>query len=323
MILIVSSSHSYDQGTEAVIEWLNHYKAKFLRISLEDIYNGRHDIDIRTEDESIICDGINISQDVNVILFRKKEILGLNSNHNLLERDIFNEKTAIIDYIFHALRNKTWLPNYSNTKENKLIQLDLARRNNLLVPKTLITNRKDKVRKFKKECSKIINKPIFYCSYYIKGNQAYTANTIDFDDLKIEELPESFPLSLFQEAIIGDSELRCFYIDDEIFTTVTYHNTSRHIDVKLNNGKMDTNYVEYILSEKDRESISNLMKELGLNTGSIDLIKKDKLLYFLEVNPVGQFLFESRTLNFEIDKKIAEWLINNDVKKMEKICFQN
>ena len=58
-----------------------------------------------------------------------------------------------------------------------------------------------------------------------------------------------------------------------------------------------------------------LMKKLGLNFGSIDMIKaKNGEYYFLEVNPVGQFGMVSHPCNFSIEKHLAELLISKNEK---------
>ncbi len=55
------------------------------------------------------------------------------------------------------------------------------------------------------------------------------------------------------------------------------------------------------------------MKKLNLDTGSIDLIKDlSGNYYFLEVNPQGQF-GGMKEYGLDIEKNIAEYLIQNDI----------
>ncbi len=61
--------------------------------------------------------------------------------------------------------------------------------------------------------------------------------------------------------------------------------------------------------------LKKLMKKLNLNSGSIDLIYTiDNKYVFLEVNPVGQFGMVSFPCNYNLEKKIAEFLIKNHEK---------
>ena len=56
------------------------------------------------------------------------------------------------------------------------------------------------------------------------------------------------------------------------------------------------------------------MKSLDLKTGSIDMIlTPEGDYYFLEVNPVGQFSMTSSPCNYNLEKRIAEYLMKYDV----------
>lgn len=50
------------------------------------------------------------------------------------------------------------------------------------------------------------------------------------------------------------------------------------------------------------------MSRLDLNCGSFDFIKNKDQYYFLEINPVGQFLGLSKICNYSLEKEIAEYL---------------
>lgn len=222
MILVISTSHSYEQGSEAVIEWLSYFNAKFLKISLEDIYTGQTEVHLDIYKREIVINGIDLLKDINIVFFRKAEIFDVKSKHVRLSRELNNEKKSIIDHIFYSLKSKVWFPQYSPIIENKIISLDIAQRNNIKIPQTLITNKKEDVIKFKDEFGMIINKPINFCGYYYKNDNVYTGNTIIFDEKKIHHLPGIFPLSLFQEYLSSDYELRCFFLDNEIYSTAIF-----------------------------------------------------------------------------------------------------
>ena len=66
--------------------------------------------------------------------------------------------------------------------------------------------------------------------------------------------------------------------------------------------------VPYKLPQNLEDKIRILMKELDLNSGSLDIVKTKDDYYFLEVNPVGQFGFVSGSCNYNLFKKNAEYL---------------
>ena len=55
------------------------------------------------------------------------------------------------------------------------------------------------------------------------------------------------------------------------------------------------------------------MKELNESMGTVDFImSEDNQLYFLEINPNGEFYHLSKQCNYNIEKIIAEHLITVD-----------
>jgi glutathione synthase/RimK-type ligase-like ATP-grasp enzyme len=61
--------------------------------------------------------------------------------------------------------------------------------------------------------------------------------------------------------------------------------------------------------------IDEFMSSLNLKCGSLDLIySTNDELYFLEVNPNGQYDWVSYFGNFNLTKNIAEILINENFK---------
>jgi glutathione synthase/RimK-type ligase-like ATP-grasp enzyme len=64
----------------------------------------------------------------------------------------------------------------------------------------------------------------------------------------------------------------------------------------------------YKLPKEVEQKISILMNKLDLNCGSLDFIKSGNNFYFLEINPIGQFLGLSYKTNSNLEKKIAEYL---------------
>ncbi len=54
------------------------------------------------------------------------------------------------------------------------------------------------------------------------------------------------------------------------------------------------------------------MKILNLTYGALDfIVTNDNQWYFLEINPMGQFLWIEDLTNLQISKEIANWLEKN------------
>ncbi len=69
--------------------------------------------------------------------------------------------------------------------------------------------------------------------------------------------------------------------------------------------------IPFKLPKNIEDKLVLLMKQLNLNTGSIDIIKTfDGRYVFLEVNPIGIYDEISINCNYYLNKKVAEWLTN-------------
>ena len=81
------------------------------------------------------------------------------------------------------------------------------------------------------------------------------------------------------------------------------------IDFRQYNSNNPNRNVPFKLPDNLKKSLTKLMCDIGLNTGSIDMIyTKDKEYVFLEVNPVGQFKMTSMPCNYYIERDVARIL---------------
>ena len=138
------------------------------------------------------------------------------------------------------------------------------------------------------------------------------SGTISITQKDLISLPEKFFPSLFQEEIIKEYELRSFYLDGRFYSMAIFsqNNKKTKVDFRNYDLKHPNRTVPYKLCEIVQERLKKTFTELKLKTGSADLIKgKDGEYYFLEINPVGQFTQVSMPCNYQLEKKIAEFII--------------
>jgi len=321
MILIFSYDH-HEQGADPVIQWLSYYGVPFLKVNraLFTEPNDRWTIDYENRD--IRIDGISLAKEVKVVFYRRffsHFSIGnqgdLNQNERNLQTELSNELEHLTDYFFYILKEKFWFPVYNSVKytSNKLIVLDIAKRYGFKTPKSFIIHTRKETREvFQQMDEQAIVKPIRHCGYYRKDKMVYRAYTQSLNSDLIDQLPDQFFPSLAQGKIKAALELRVFYLDGACFTEATYNSGSTDAvsDIKLLSKKKTTHYVPYQLPSKIEQNISKVMDALNLNTGSIDImLGEDGHYYFLEVNPVGQYLAPSWKCNYQLDKKIAQYLI--------------
>jgi glutathione synthase/RimK-type ligase-like ATP-grasp enzyme len=131
----------------------------------------------------------------------------------------------------------------------------------------------------------------------------------------VQGMGETFFPSIIQEEIEKEIEIRVFIAEAKFYSMAIFSQNSGRTDVDFRNydhNKPNRN-VPYTLPLKVKSAIKRLMKGLGINTGSVDLIKnKAGEYYFLEVNPSGQYGMVSQPCNFNINRDIAEILIKHN-----------
>lgn len=322
MILILSYTNIYEQGTDPVIDWLLRYRVSFMRLSVSDIFAQKVDYQIDVARKDIIVNGISIRDKVSVIWNRRlwgEQGFVTEGLSGQLKNEVEIEVKDFVYYLSYLLSDKKWLTPFNGGGVNKLEMLNLADSCGLAIPRTQLVNNRQSLWNFFFECDRqIISKPISDTREgYNYGGYTYVVFTTSMDEDKIKNLPDRFFTTLFQEKVDIDFEIRVFFLGGKFFSTAIVNTATRSVDRKLDNMAKTTHFVPYQLPQKVEEAITLFMQKLNLDIGSLDIIKtKSNQYYFLEVNPVGQYLSESEKCNFNIPQQIANWLLSfeNTVK---------
>jgi len=329
MILILSK-RDFETSTEQVICWLKRFKANFIRLNGEDLYDN-----CNIKNGQLSIHNISIDQ-ISIIWYRRwydqdsfinnnlKHLSKLNTKaFRTITGNIAFEKGKLKDYLFNCLRHKNWTSQEEHVSINKLNFLELSKKNGLHVPEYLITTDKVNLLNFIKEAGgTVITKPISEITAIDGANKnksmsenllLYTQKITTKD--VFEKFPNKFHFSFFQKYIKKEYEIRLFYYYGEFFPMAIF---SQKDDQTM------TDYRNYNKTKPNRRSPirmpSELLKKIKMlliknnyNEGSLDIIKStDSKYYILELNPVGQFGMVSRPCNYNIEKIIAQRLIHED-----------
>lgn len=198
---------------------------------------------------------------------------------------------------------------------NKLRALEVAKEVGLNTPRTwILTNKNDLINLLSNECDSVITKAIEEGLYYFSDEYSYIVLTSRLKKSDIGFLSDFFPPSLFQEEVEKAYEVRSFFIDSNLYSMAIFSqgNKKTQVDYRNYDSSKPNRYIPYILPFEIEEKITHLFKKIGLNCGSVDLIKdKDGKYVFLEINPVGQFGMVSKPCNYNLEFLVAQWLTNN------------
>jgi glutathione synthase/RimK-type ligase-like ATP-grasp enzyme len=237
------------------------------------------------------------------------------------QRFALGEARAFLRGLWEVLNDLPWMnpltPNQN--AELKLYQLAVAQRIGLKIPRTLVTNDASKVRVFFDETDgDIIYKPL--SSYatdavvvdgkMIPSKCVYT-NIIARDSLHNLECRIKFTPCVFQEYIPKLVELRITVVGESFFAAAIYSQNSAKSKIDWRKYDFDnTPYEPFELPAEMRKKLLMLLKELGLVYGAVDcIVTPSGDIYFLEINPGGQWLWVEILTGMSIGEAIADELI--------------
>lgn len=336
MILIVSHN-SLDEPTNDVMDWLSFYNSNFKRINGDEFdYSNEYLIDF---------DNLAIKNDNNEIKEKDIDIIWYRRWINRPQATIINEfkandfdqaegyfLEAYVSYLrseissispslFSLFHQKKWVPDYklSRGQLNKMETLLNAKKAGIKVPRSILTTSKKEVSAFYNNIGDLITKSIKDADLLSFRGEEIDLYTKVITSKEIEDFPDFFFPTLFQEKIEKEFELRVFFIHDNYFAMAIFsqNDETTSVDFRNYNRAKPNRYIPFDLPADLQSRIKKLMKIIGLNTGSIDLlVSRDKEeYYFLEVNPVGQIGMVSNNCNYNIEQTIAKTLIRNERKR--------
>lgn len=175
-------------------------------------------------------------------------------------------------------------PEFEKAACYKPLQLKAAKDCGLPIPETLVTNSPAAVHDFRERHEHVIYKALSATVLMMTDTRPLRAA-----DLAVIENVRYAPV-IFQEYLPLGKEYRVTLVEDEAFAArIKIQNPKAHYDWRLDH---DYKIEKVDLPADVIEKLQNVRRALRLNSGSADLRETpDGKIYFLEINPSGQFLF--------------------------------
>lgn len=331
--LLIISKADFELTTNEVCDWLNYYNIPYVRINVDRISDPKYyEINIDFEEDSVeIFDKTTLQKidlrEIKIVWCRRfidntfDSLIGKEASldYNIVQFAKFfsAEKNQFLKILYEFYPHWKWFDNYKNTIVDKIAVLKLAKKHGLDIPKTHIVNTKKQLSNIIEKSNGLITKPIYEGIGFFSETGAYITHT---QKVKLSKA-EGFLPSLFQEDIEKQFEIRTFFLDKKLFSMAIFSgkNTKTKTDFRNYDLYNPNRCIPYILPDDVEKKIINLMNDLSLTTGSIDLIKDfSERHVFLEINPIGQFGMVSKPCNYNLEKEVAEFLIKK-IKHERKI----
>ena len=317
---IIIFSEDKDTSTAGIMRWCKMDDIEVHRINSDDkklkISISDNSVDISTS-----YDTFNIRKN-SICWFRRAELPSVYIPPTQIENTMESE-IAIFNFIerkqsFNSL--KSWIKNnckyssdFINDAFNKVDVLMKAKQEGIAVPEWTVAEEKEKALQFAAKYEFVACKP--FTSFFFQDKDIFYKNlTEKLTYAEISKFASYFIPRFFQQYIEKKYELRSFYFHGHFFTyaILSQCNPKTIVDFRNYDEDKPNRCVPYNLPVTYSKKLEKLMNLLGLDTGSFDILVDSKDdYYFLEVNPVGQFGYGSLMTNANIEKYIADYLINN------------
>jgi glutathione synthase/RimK-type ligase-like ATP-grasp enzyme len=222
--------------------------------------------------------------------------IALTSHIDLINNEC---RTALAGVVFTAFSG-TWIsdPAASVRSENKLVQLEAARRAGFKVPRTLISQDPEKIRQF---CAALDNQVVVKP---LKGTHQVPVLTTMLAEAHLEsDTSLSLCPTIYQEYVAGTDHLRVCCFGDKVSATLL---KSEELDWRKN---LDIPAYSCMLPDEIESRLRKVLQILGLRMGIFDLKRTNGNEHiWLEVNPQGQFLFVEGLSGTDLTTLFADFL---------------
>lgn len=328
MVLILSVRH--DISTDLVMDWLNLHNIPVLRINGDEDKFSFHKVD----SSGIYFMNNQTSEVINLSKFKACwwRRFGIRLEHyypkdsykvndiiygieSIVPNYIKNEIVHLHNYVLNRLYNDIPI-NLGSPKLdlNRLLVLEEAQDIGLAIPSYAIITSSKQLQEYQNIYGEVVSKAIKDGIYDIIENERFYTYTELIDPNFVKENTDTpFAPSLIMKKIEKEFEIRSFYIDGQFFSMAIFSQGSEHtkIDYRIKPPKVE---VPYKLPQDIENKLRQLYNNLNLNTGSADLIvTPSNEFVFLEINPVGQFGMTSVPCNYNLEEKIAKYLMNGSI----------
>ena len=308
-ILILSSL--YDYSTDLVTLQLQNVGVPFVRLNREQFSDHRLALDPVVPELTVRGPSgtHHFGPDLGAVWFRQPVFLRNIppvplSPEEQLER---SQWTAFLRALC-VFRHAVWMnsPAATYLAESKPYQLSIAANCGFQVPETLATNDASRLRK--RFPGSLVIKSLDTVLLRDGDDCLFTYTTLCVGNKLTDDAVSAVPL-LAQRVLEEKTDLRVTVVGDEVFAVrILSQGFGIPNDWRMVQ-KADLEYQDIVLSNETAGCCHLLTQRLGLSFAAIDLIETPHGIFFIEVNPTGEWGWLSTTER-PIDSAIASWLKN-------------
>ena len=319
MILLITNRA--DITSDFIVNGLNKEGFEYYRLNTEDIGSRVLVSFDLARNENLLWDSKTNRQvdlnKINSVYFRRPKLPLLEKEEMSQGEQKFvqSEFAYTLEGLYKILADRYWINNIYAIREaeNKLYQLKLAQHIGLNIPDTIVTSIPNRASEFINSHGNCIVKPVKTGLIEDKESQKYIFTT---------ELPSKESVfvdrvrycpTLIQMKIDKAYDIRLTMVGVKIFPARINSQAFEETKVDWRKGdRIDLQYEKLDLPRAIQSKCQLLLEKLNLRFGAIDLvIDKNGKIYFLEINPNGQWAWIEKRLGYAISREIISLLMRS------------
>jgi hypothetical protein len=260
--------------------------------------------------------------DVRAVWWWRKETTLVHSRSDDFSTDFaLREHRELLESLEALIPAALWpiRPSAVRAASLKAHQLALAQQLGFLIPKTIITNHAPSVARFVAAepdtftAEVLLYKPLTW--YVGPPDKFLYASVVTLDDVTSSASAVAAAPCQFQEYVDKDHELRVTVVGKRLFPVRINSQSRAETMVDFRRGQELVSYEACDVSAELAGRLLDYLHRCGLSYGAFDLIvKPDGSVVFLELNPVGQWLWLEQGLGIDISGAVARMLVRGSAE---------
>lgn len=317
MIFVITNKN--DITTDFIVSKLNKTDEEYFRLNTEEL-GSRYFVNLDLGNEQYgVFDSYNGQRvdlaAISSIYYRRPMLPTIQDpTWSVGEKHLaLTECQGILDGLYRILDDRYWIsrPRAIREAENKIYQINLARRMGFKVPDSIITTEAASARAFfvRNEGNCII-KPVRSGFIDDKGGERVVFTTLlGQEHLDLMANTEAYPLYL-QDNIKKAADIRVTVVGDRVFSARIDSQVSMETSIDWRKAdSLSLAYEKNILPDDIQKKCVDLVRNLGLEFGAIDFVLDIRENYiFLEINPNGQWAWIETRLGYDISGALIHLL---------------
>ena len=288
-VLILSGL--YDFATDLICIELERIGVSYVRLNREQFAEYRIQLDPVARVLQLRCRENEwiVGSDLKAVVFRQPVFLRNTPAKPLsLSEQMERSQWAAFLRGISVFKDVRWLnwPQSTYLAESKPYQLFIAKTVGFQVPATVVTN---DVKELPDFASKSIILKSLDTALFFKDQDCYFTYTTVTTGSGLAQLDATSAPMIVQEELQEKTDIRVTVIGDEIFAVEVLCNGAG-IDGDWRTAPRESlEYISIDLPSSTESACRELVNQLDLTFGAIDLIRVNDVFYFVEINPTGEW----------------------------------